>query len=115
MEHGSLSSTGGAHAGRELDPPFCSRYLSRPERQAGKEKKIHMAWVEDIRPRAKTALPHDHRCPGHSKHKDTEAVVTCRTLAPYSGLRAPAPIYLHGKNRNGHPCQVRASGHLLSS
>lgn len=74
-----------------------------------------MAWVEDIRARAKAALPHDHRCPGHSTHKDTEAVVTCGTLAPYSGLRAPAPIYSHGKNRNGHPCQVRATGHLLSS
>lgn len=44
--------------------------------------------------------------------------MTCRTLAPYSELSAPTPIYSHGKNgknRNGHPCQVRASVHLLSS
>lgn len=88
MEHGSLSSTGGAHAGREPGPPFCSRYLTRPESQAGGKK--HMAWIEDIRSGAKAALPHDHRCPGHSTHKDTEAVVTCRTLAPYSEPPPPS-------------------------
>lgn len=68
----------------------------------------HQAW-------SKCSSTHDLCCPGHSTHKDTEAGVASRTLAPYSGLRVPAPIYSHGKNRNGHPCQVRASGHLLSS
>lgn len=56
--------------------------------ESAQQVKTH-GMVEDIRPRAKAALPQDHHCPGHSMHKDTEAVATCRTLVPHSGLRAP--------------------------
>lgn len=61
------------------------RYLSRPECQPGKKKTHGMGG--GIRPRTKTALLYDHHSQGTACTK-TEAVATCRTLAPYLGLRA---------------------------
>lgn len=37
-----------------------------PGQRVKQGEKKHMTWIEDIRPGAKAALPHDHCCPGHS-------------------------------------------------